>query len=772
MVPKGIDTTNYRKSSKGRYAMKKKGSFISSIIAILVLYGIISYFWDAIKMVLIIISGCILVFIFIKLYEASISIRNKPSYTQNTAPSTEEYISATKQVEQTQNETIKRQVEILTESIQLVNDSNNLDTVLKRYLIVYNTLNKLLLYSDAELREAGYALKKPVTDTQNYMQNNRVTIINQAIERNINHEIGLLKTTKGKVNKLDVLYQNIKNNKNLENDNLVFLENLYSDIKNSLDNEGNADKKTPENLNSGTCIVGKSVPSDLLNIINIYPGITDMLWIGDGEYKNYIPPEKKPIADNNTYLVFYDSVPEEPSTLYLGLPISEPIKNTIIESPPYYPVYKDLLPEQRWLYWNFLSNPFSKNHDIGYVFLFYYGLERHMVFGNFDKAFDITLKLRESYNNSSFQFYTATALVLACISKQRADLAVKLLESYNKNDDTNIRMDYLLILKYTFQLPLTISEIIRNYQYFGFNNNRYIKNQPEMFEKALAGLIQNEFEADIISLNQYFPIDISSLPATQERMFANISLSNYKTPLPAFKNTKLNRKISSLLNKAHETVKYQLREMRKQKAETDQPQKTTAKQKLSPIERENIPKEIKFDFSETEGWETWDNKHILETYYNLSDRIQSGKEVLPKIEACEKSYKILKPVISYFRKDTDGLPPVINCRDRGPSLYMRLGDWDNAEKAIKVCINTEAYNNAKDGMAALDYLETYKKAAQAAINFIIKNPGFLQKNIYIALTQEIGEENIPILKDFMRETYVFHKEPEKGSNRLYYIERK
>ena len=171
-----------------------------------------------------------------------------------------------------------------------------------------------------------------------------------------------------------------------------------------------------------------------------------------------------------------------------------------------------------------------------------------MVFGNFDKAFDITLKLRESYNNSSFQFYTATALVLACISKQRADLAVKLLESYSKNDDTNIRMDYLLILKYTFQLPLTISEIIRNYQYFGFDNNRYIKNQPEMFEKALAELIQNEFEADIIILNQYFPIDISSLPATQERMFANISLSNYKTPLPAFKNIKLNRKISSLLN--------------------------------------------------------------------------------------------------------------------------------------------------------------------------------------------------------------------------------
>lgn len=758
--------------------MKKKGSFISSIISILVLYGIISYFWDAIKMVLIIILGCILVFIFIKLYEASISSRNKSSYTQNAAPSTKEYISATKQIEQTQNETIKRQVEILTESMQLINDSNNLDTVLKRYRIVHNTLNKLLLYPDAELREAGYGLKEPVTDIQNHMQNNHVTIINQAIERNIKHEIDLLKTTKGKINKLDVLYQNMKNNKNLENDNLIFLENLYSDIKNNLNNEEQKDKKAPENtmenLNSATCSIIKPVPSDLLNTISIYPEITDMLWIGDGEYKNYTPPVRKPIKDNNTYLVFYDSVPEEPSTLYLELPLAEPQKDAIIESPPYYPVYKDLLPQQRWLYWKFLSSPFTQNHDIGYVFLFYYGLERHMVSGNFDKAFDITLKLREIYNNNSFQFYTATALVLVCISKQRADLARKLLESYSKNEDADIRTDYLLILKYTFQLPLTIPEIIRNYQYFGFDNNRYIKNQPEMFEKALSELIQKEFQSDIINLNQHFPIDINSLPVTQQRMFANISLSNYQTPLPAFKNTELNKKISSLLNKAHETVKSQLREMRKQGTEVNKSQKTTSvvKPKLSPIEIEDIPKKLEFDFSEVENWETWDSQHLLETFYKFSNIIQSGKEIIPKIEACEKSYKILKPVIKYFQKDPDGLPPLINCRDRSPSLYMKLGDWYNAKRAIKICIDTGAYDKPEDGIAVLDYLEIYKKTAQTAINFIIKNPGFLQKNIYIALTQEIDEENIPILKDFMRETYVFHKKPEKGNNKLYYIERK
>lgn len=196
-------------------------------------------------------------------------------------------------------ETIKRHVEILTESIQLVNDSNNLDTVLKRYLIVYNTLNKLLPYSDAELREAGYTLKGDLTNTQSYMQNNRITIINQAIERNIKYEIGLLKTIKGKINKLDTLYQNMKNNENLENDNIIFLENLYVTIRKSLDNENHTDKKIPEKLNSGTYSITKPIPSNLLSTISIYPEITDLLWIGDGKYKNYTSPT------------------EEPSTLYL-----------------------------------------------------------------------------------------------------------------------------------------------------------------------------------------------------------------------------------------------------------------------------------------------------------------------------------------------------------------------------------------------------------------------------------------------------------------------
>ena len=209
-------------------------------------------------------------------------------------------------------------------------------------------------------------------------------------------------------------------------------------------------------------------------------------------------------------------------------------------------------------------------------------------------------------------------------------------------------------------------------------------------------------------------------------MYANVSLNDYEMPFPSFENPEMNKKISSLLTEAHETVKFQLKKLRKQGTNTRSNKQSASPPKLSPIEMEDIPQKINVDFSELEGCETWDNEHLIEMFYELSRKI----------------------------------------------LYNRLGNWDDAERAIKICIDAEAYDDPDDGNAELDYLSIYKKVGQAAINFIQNNPGYLQKNIYVALSKDIGEENIPILKNFMRDSYVFHKQPYKGSNKLYYIERK
>lgn len=352
-----------------------------------------------------------------------------------------------------------------------------------------------------------------------------------------------------------------------------------------------------------------------------------MIWIGDGIYKNYTPTDKA--IENKTIFL---SITEEPSTLYLSLPVSKPPINTPVERPPYSPVYKELTPEQRWLYWEFLSNPFSSKNNVGYAFLFYYGLERHMLEGNLKKAFDITLKLRSCYNNSSFQLYTSKALTLTCIAKQRADLALKLLEADNINENSYMPMNYLLILKYTFQFPLTVTDIIKNYEYFGFNNNRYIKNQLTLFTSTLSKLIQRDFCADAIDLNQYFPTDINALPLQHDMMYANMSLNNYETPIPIFKNFELEQKILGLLEETHEIVKSHLRNLRKQSTETTEHQQNISSTKLSPIENEDIPKRIEFDFSEIDGWETWDNEHILDVFLICLNKLELVKKYFPKLK--------------------------------------------------------------------------------------------------------------------------------------------
>jgi len=84
----------------------------------------------------------------------------------------------------------------------------------------------------------------------------------------------------------------------------------------------------------------------------------------------------------------------------LKLPIKEPTRPDSVEPLGYYPSYAALRPEQRWVYLNWLRNV-TEEVNIGYVFIYYYGLERQLLTGKFDRAFDEILKLREYHQNKS-----------------------------------------------------------------------------------------------------------------------------------------------------------------------------------------------------------------------------------------------------------------------------------------------------------------------------------------------------------------------------------
>lgn len=524
----------------------KKSSFFSEIIASFILFGLVVSILDYLFPVLPFLIGAVFLgiigYIWVKLSKNS----EKVSKTANTYPHPSKTIN-------TKGETIKRQMQILTESIESVNNSNNLDIVLRRYNIVRNTIKQLMIYTDDDFRAAGFVLKESLSHTENFLQDNKILIINQAIERNINHEIDSLKTMNGKQKRLDTLYNSMKESKLLEPENLSFLEELCYKMKENFIQE---QQETLPHTNAEEYLAAQKSSG----IPNISSEISDLVWYGDGIHKNYTPQAKDTTCFNSNIIVFTESnTYEEPSAIYSDLPIIKPSESVMVESPPYYPSYKELSPQQRWEYWKFLSNPFSSQNDVGYAFLFYYGLERHLLSGKLDKAFEITLKLRSYYSNQSFQLYTANALFLTCITKNRADLVQKLIASSEQNLSSTLPPNILLMLKYKFEIPLNASDIIENHRYFGFTNNRYIENEPELFSKVLSEFLVQNFKSDCIDLNEYFPMDIEALPSEQREMFINSSLRGYKASAPIFNNKKLSSKISTLLYDTHETVKRHLR---------------------------------------------------------------------------------------------------------------------------------------------------------------------------------------------------------------------
>ena len=116
------------------------------------------------------------------------------------------------------------------------------------------------------------------------------------------------------------------------------------------------------------------------------------------ENKNYVPtpPKKVTISELGISLSISFSSDEEPSLIFMGLPIAH--VDGPVERPPYYPTYKGLTPEQRGIYWKLLANPYDETIDIGYIFILYYGLERYLLTDKYEEVIDVILKLRDVHS--------------------------------------------------------------------------------------------------------------------------------------------------------------------------------------------------------------------------------------------------------------------------------------------------------------------------------------------------------------------------------------
>ena len=294
----------------------------------------------------------------------------------------------------------------------------------------------------------------------------------------------------------------------------------------------------------------------------LHEDLVGLIWIGDGPYKNYSPDNNKKqyFEVDGMRVSFSFMQQDEPSLLYTQEKIAKPSENVFIERPPYFPTYKQLTPEQKWIYLNLLTNPYNQEIDIGYIFILYYGLERHLLSGDFENAFKVILRLRDVHRNKSFQSYSANAIVLSCMLQKRGDLALEFINSLDKEYEYAFSDNLFLICYFSFNLPLTAKDIMRMSKTFEFTNTNYIKKYPIQFEEALQNVLTEKTGKNTILLNTYFnKTEIKKIKMQEVPIFANTSIIDNKYMVPILsENFKLKKDVFLYLDEAHNAVKKQI----------------------------------------------------------------------------------------------------------------------------------------------------------------------------------------------------------------------
>lgn len=249
----------------------------------------------------------------------------------------------------------------------------------------------------------------------------------------------------------------------------------------------------------------------------------------------------------------------EPSLIYTRWPISRPGTDENVEPLGYYPSYSELNPKQRWVYLDWLCD-IAKPADIGYVFLYYYGLERHLVMGNFDEAFEEILYLLNYHNNSSFKIYSTTALIISSYHKSKYDLIPKIPYDYSNINPA------ILLFKATNNIRLTPEEVIALSNRVNFKNKRYIKKYPERFKNILSEkMLEDEKRNGEHLLKR---IDWKNSPKTTTITYANISFpEEARSPMihDITSNLDFRIEVIDLLTATHKKLKEDLKKERKYK---------------------------------------------------------------------------------------------------------------------------------------------------------------------------------------------------------------
>ena len=400
----------------------------------------------------------------------------------------------------------------------------------------------------------------------------------------------------------------------------------------------------------------------------------------------------------------------EPSVISIKAPIQEVDDVRDVPKMPYYTTYLNIDPIQRWVYMNFLQNPY-KDIDIGYVFLLYYGLERHLLIGDFEKAFSTILKLRAFHKNASFLAYSSSALILSCLLHKRSDYLSKYLQSIDDSQIPTINVSLFLVCLHTFDLELTPKHLMFFAKKFAFDNSRYIKNNPDIFLNELENAIEQKIKAKTINIQNVVK-DIWKVKKTSFELFANMSLRNKdnKLEIPDLTtDIKLTTLCNNVLNIAHDKTKSFLKTLPK---DTKHKVKNTKNDNKAVNSISDIPDEIKdreYQFLNAVSC----SKDIIQLHFACNNVIEFSYKnrefdyyLQMCVEYCLKDINMFpefyKEHINKFPTDSGNLDIRLPSFSRLAIIYEKQKEF---EKAIEVCELALSYNLLGDFESRLEKLK-------------------------------------------------------------------
>lgn len=214
-----------------------------------------------------------------------------------------------------------------------------------------------------------------------------------------------------------------------------------------------------------------------------------------------------------------DNLYAEPSLIWTRLPIQP--SDQKLQSPIYYPTYVDLDPEQRWEYLNWLRDV-TKPTNLTYVFLYYYGLERHLLLGNYDLAVDEILRLIKHHDKGTLKRYAIDGLILASGYRKRPDILKKapLVLKELSDDFSALSLYFQKIIG----MPISakkIVNIINPMRLYDKEYKKYLWRYPDLFKEELQKVLNNyqKKHGDILQ-----GLTISNMPHDGWAMMANTSM--------------------------------------------------------------------------------------------------------------------------------------------------------------------------------------------------------------------------------------------------------